>query len=253
TLYRIACPGPSYTSDFMKRLSQSTLFRNAVRQTSFIRRTELTQQAGFIGRSARESANSNAQWLKRLDHKDEQIDNLHAQVNNLNAVLRQSLEEKINLMEEKVNLMVENIQLKSELKAANYRLLGLLGKRNLRGAVEFIAASHLTKPSNQWAGVQVKLNDLLRDKAFKVMLKNIGQAQNLRELDMKGCFTNIYHTLSKDMHGSLPDLVICSTDFSPSEVAILVALFEMFSIQYEMRDGLGNVITYETQPRRVLD
>ena len=198
---------------------------------------------------------STADWLTRLvDVKDAELRKLHGEFRVLNNEFRDRLEEKNNELLERLeeigDLKANNVKLSSDLKVANEKLLGVLGKRNLRGAVEYIAASHLTTAANQNAGVQPKLDSLERQKPFLDMLDSIGKAQNLRRQDMISCLKKLYHVLSKDMHGSSQELVISSADgFAPGEVAVLVALFELFSIPYEVRDQHGNVVQYQTQPQ----
>ncbi len=90
-------------------------------------------------------------------------------------------------------------------RRAHDKLLHLRHKRNLRGAVEFIASDCL---SEQTGKVQAKLNSLTKRQDFVEVLGAIAVTHNMPMKDCLMCLANPYHSLSKYMHGSDDRVVI---------------------------------------------
>ena len=191
-------------------------------------------------------SNSTRFAQQRLEQQDafvkQLLDDLRAKDTQLQAKDTQLYAE----VKENSNLRVDIVNLGHQLRDANGQILGLTGKRNLRGAVEFISVK--IDPASS-RGVQSKLDQLEKDTTFVELMDTIGVQHNIRLQDMVYCLKGLYHTLSKTQHGSEANLYIRYADFTaPAERAILVAIFEHHKMPYACIDETGTVTTFYSAP-----
>ena len=133
-------------------------------------------------------------------------------------------------VQDKHDITVKLKMTQRDLKDANDRLMVARNKRNIRGALELTAECVESK-----GGVRVVLSSLADDAAFKSTLTEIANKMNIRECDWKRCLEDLYHTYTRDMHGSEENVYIRYSDItSPGERIVLGAIFEHFSIPYKV-------------------
>jgi len=109
----------------------------------------------------------------------------------------------------------------------------------LRSVVEHLAHTHgdLSK-----RGVQPRLDALLMtDTALRAQLQRLSERFHLRLTDLQRCSQSLYHTLSKEMHGSDAHVEVRAASWpAATERAALCALLERFCVTYTYFDEAGN-------------
>jgi hypothetical protein len=92
--------------------------------------------------------------------------------------------------------------------------------------------------------VQRKLDKLASEKSFWDLVQHIAEKHHLVDKDMMSCLKAMYHSFSKDMHGSEEHVYIRMRDVtSPAERAVLAAIFEHQSMPYVVVDEEGSELT----------
>lgn len=91
-------------------------------------------------------------------------------------------------------------------------------------------------------GVQPLLDAaLVHDAELKSALTLLARRHTQREQDVRACFSKLYHTLSKTMHGVGDAIVVRTADFpAPAERLALCALLERYDVAYKYVDSEGD-------------
>ncbi|PNH06193.1 hypothetical protein TSOC_007459 [Tetrabaena socialis] len=187
-------------------------------------------------------SSNDARFFQRLEHHEAMQKVLLEQLGAKDAQEHELLRKfEVEL---RANAQQQNaiLNLKSDLKIANDLILGISGKRNLRGALEMVAGK---LDASTTKGVQAKLDQLEMDVEFVQLLERISEQHNLRIHDVLSCLKGLYHTFSKAMHGSEPNLCIRFADVTaPAERAVLVAIFERYNLSYTCVDESGAPVNF---------
>ncbi len=161
----------------------------------------------------------------QLERKDAQLERKDEQLERKDADWKKQCASKERIMKELNEVSILLIK-------ANDIVLGLRERRNVRGALEYIAGDLI----DGRGGVQNKLDLLADDAEFMEAVQAIAHKQNLRLLDVKRCLKGLYHTYSKTMHGSEAVVTVRVTAMSAeTEVAVLMALFDKYGIAYDLQ------------------
>lgn len=173
-------------------------------------------------------------------------------------VLTKALDVSQGLVDQNKNLLAQNKdlhlkveqtlgrahQLELSTRTTNDLYLDATDSRNIRGALELIAR-FISGKNNKPPSTQSELDKLIGSKdvhaaVFQAKLACICKTHNLIVQDANNCLKKLYHAFSKDKHGSEPVVTIRSRELkSPSERAVLGALFETFQIDYQVVDLHG--------------
>lgn len=105
-----------------------------------------------------------------------------------------------------------------------------------------IAASLQLRQVSTPRGVQLLLNAALEhEPELQSVIALLAQRHLQREQDVRTCFGNLYHALSKGMHGVGDVTVVRAADFpAPSERLALCALLELYDVAYTYVDADGD-------------
>jgi hypothetical protein len=185
--------------------------------------------------------NQNQLLLNQLLLKDKDKDSVQREKE---AVLREMLREKEAVLRDSHRLDMEAAALRVQLADVTSMYLAATNKRNIRGALEYVAAVINTK-----LGTQQALSSLRQHAGFMAKLDQIARRHNLREADLLRCLDGMYHTFSKDQHGSEDEVFIRETDLtSPVERAALASIFETFNVKYKIVTS-GNEVLLDSPYR----
>jgi hypothetical protein len=137
--------------------------------------------------------------------------------------------------EDALALVATRAALRREVDEATRRASGV----KLRSVVEHLAHTH-GDPSKR--GVQQRLDALLMtDVALRAQLQRLSEMFQLRLPDLERCSQSLYHTLSKEMHGSDARVEVRVLSWpAATERAALCALLERFCVTYVYVDEAGN-------------
>jgi len=137
--------------------------------------------------------------------------------------------------EDALALVATRAALRREVDEATRRASGV----KLRSVVEHLAHTH-GDPSKR--GVQQRLDALLMtDMALRAQLQRLSETFQLRLPDLERCSQSLYHTLSKEMHGSDARVEVRVLSWpAATERAALCALLERFCVTYVYVDEAGN-------------
>jgi hypothetical protein len=155
------------------------------------------------------------------------------------TLLRTSKDEVATLLraskEDALALVATRAALRREVDEATRRASGV----KLRSVVEHLAHTH-GDPSKR--GVQQRLDALLMtDMALRAQLQRLSETFQLRLPDLERCSQSLYHTLSKEMHGSDARVEVRVLSWpAATERAALCALLERFCVTYVYVDEAGN-------------
>jgi len=99
----------------------------------------------------------------------------------------------------------------------------------LRSVVEYLAKTHGSQ-----SGAQKGLDALFKDdEQLRSLLVAFSQHFKLLPVDLERCASGLYHTLSKELHGSEARCEVHEAHWrSPAERAALCALLERFAVAY---------------------
>ena len=150
-------------------------------------------------------------------------------------------EEVVHKTEEVVRVKDELLCAKDKAAAAELRLVRSDLRRaaddavrtaegvKLRGVVEYVAEAH-----GGAAGAQKGLNALFAsDAQLKEVVSAFSAAFKLLPEDLSRSTDGLYHTLSKELHGSRERVEVQEAYWrSPAERALLCALLERFNVTY---------------------
>jgi hypothetical protein len=187
-----------------------------------------------------EGSNADRLW-GQVEQKDMQLQLQLSMIQQKDALLQEARMELTSALKENAALRENMAHTQNALKQANHEVLGLLAKRNIRGALEHIASRLGQNMKDGKGGVQNKLDRLAYDKSFTDLVHQIADQHNLVEKDMMTCLRNMYHSFSKDMHGSESHVYIRVRDISsPAERAVLAAIFEHQIMPYVVVDAEGS-------------
>ncbi|KAG0640162.1 hypothetical protein HOY80DRAFT_1070710 [Tuber brumale] len=101
---------------------------------------------------------------------------------------------------------------------------------NIRGALERIVfQARLQGRINSEKGTQKGLNELAHTKDFTDILKKVVQERCHVHQDVKSCFRDLYHLVSKHAHGNDGMIDIRGADYTENERAALVVFLMLKS------------------------
>jgi hypothetical protein len=99
----------------------------------------------------------------------------------------------------------------------------------LRGVVEYLAKTHGAQAGSQ-KGLDVLFGS---DELVQLLLEAFSVEFKLMPSDLTRCVAGLYHTLSKELHGSESSCEVHEAFWrSPAERAVLCALLERFAVVY---------------------
>ena len=202
----------------------------------------------FATQQATRKSETKLLWRELLQSKDELLKAKDAQLATLaqskDAQLATLAQSKDELVHSKDAQLAKDEQLMRALKdAAAAQLLASRADLcraaeeatrtvegvKLRSVVEYLAKTHGRQPS-----AQKGLDALFRDDAqLRLLLEAFSQEFKLLPVDLDRCAAGLYHTLSKELHGSEARCEVHEAHWrSPAERAALCALLERFSVAY---------------------
>jgi hypothetical protein len=142
--------------------------------------------------------------------------------------------------------------MRADLRAAADEAARAVEGVKLRGIVEYLAKTH-----GRAGGAQHGLDALFRDDSLlQRLVTTFGTSFKLLRADLDRCASGLYHTLSKELHGSEARPEVREAHWrSPAERAVLCALLERFAVTYAYVDPAGVTVQspYATLAKRVLE
>jgi hypothetical protein len=165
-------------------------------------------------------------------------------------------DETLLKIEETLRAKDETLQAQKAAAAADLRAVADEAARavegvKLRGTVEYLSKTH-----GRAGGAQLGLDALFRDDpVLRRLVTTFGAEFKLLQADMLRCVSGLYHTLSKELHGSEARVEVRDAHWrSPAERAVLCALLERFAVTYAYVDPAGATVQspYAAPAKRVL-
>ncbi|KAG0642990.1 hypothetical protein HOY80DRAFT_1035100 [Tuber brumale] len=154
---------------------------------------------------------------KLLGEKDKHLEKV------LGEKDKQLKEERDEAETKREQMQQRNEGLKGELLLAETERMKLEQNFNVRGALERIVfQARLKGKINSEKGTQKGLNELAHTKDFNDILKKVVQERRLVHQDVKSCFRDLYHLVSKHAHGNDGMIAIRGADYTENERAALV-------------------------------
>jgi hypothetical protein len=142
--------------------------------------------------------------------------------------------------------------MRADLRAAADEATRAVEGVKLRGMVEYLAKTH-----GRAGGAQQGLDALFRDDSLlQRLVTTFGTSFKLLKADLDRCASGLYHTLSKELHGSEARVEVREAHWrSPAERAVLCALLERFTVTYAYVDPAGVTVQppYATLAKSVLE
>ena len=176
---------------------------------------------------------------------------LQAQKEKADEVVR-AKDEVLQAQKEKAAAELHVTQLRADLRAAADAAARAVEGVKLRGVVEYVAKVH-----GRASGAQQGLDALFREDAqLQRIVATFGTEFKLLEADLERCACGLYHTLSKELHGSQALVEVREADWrSPAERAVLCAVLERFAVTYAYVDVAGATVQspYAEPAKRVLE
>ena len=165
---------------------------------------------------------SEAELLRELLAKDE--------------LLLQAKDEQLQAKDELLQAVkdvaaAQKLALRADLRRAADEAMRTAEGVKLRSAVEYVAKTH---GSAHAGSAQKGLDVLLKeDEQLQRLLDAFALHFKLLRVDMDRCAAGLYHTLSKELHGSEARCEVHEAHWrSPAERAVLCALLERFALTY---------------------
>jgi hypothetical protein len=194
------------------------------------------------------------EWWAMVNAKDQQ---LYAKDQQMYAKDQQLKEmyDRLQSMAERSRLELtelhkadsRSVWLQTQLVNANDEVLELKGRRNVRGAVEYVAKSLTGCQVDD--GIATRLMTLQYDGRFVTTLRAHADRLNVELPRALDCMRSIYDRMCQDMHGSEETVYLRYADITaPAQRAVLHAIFDYGAIKYRVVDERGNVLADDRAP-----
>ena len=166
----------------------------------------------------------NEQLLATLQAKGEQL----LQAKDVMLSTMQAQNEQL-LQAVKDAAAAQKLALRVDLRRAAEEATRTVEGVKLRSVVEYLAKTHGSQ-----SGAQKGLDALFKDdEQLRSLLVAFSQHFKLLPVDLERCASGLYHTLSKELHGSEARCEVHEAHWrSPAERAALCALLERFAVAY---------------------
>ena len=243
------------TTDFFKfvnRLSQQS--RNDINQMSQQSRNDIHQMSQHIHQLSQhihQLSQQSRNDINQMSQKSEkQLINAIQKTEKLNDEIKGTM--KV-LIEKEMQISASN----NLLQKANSLYFSLCNKMDIRTALEYIrilnpeasiekpTVSASSKTSSTTKAEDKFLIAIYNSKLFNEKIKAAILKNKLRETEVFTCFSKLFHTSSKPMHGDqiqVRTLCICLKDWESNDQFALAFLFKHFQLPFKFTDEFNSEI-----------
>ncbi|KAF8472872.1 hypothetical protein BDZ91DRAFT_790728 [Kalaharituber pfeilii] len=171
---------------------------------------------------------------ERLQLRTEYKQNAREEIDRLQQNAREEIDRLQQNAKEEKDRLLKKLEQNSNLKAYSSKILneylGLKGKLNLRGALEYISITALSlKKIEKRVGTRDRLIALSNTPEFTKILQKVAEERNLIQKEIKAQVEHLYHEVSKIAHGHDGFIIIRSIDLTINERAAIVCFLELLN------------------------